>query len=134
CRVDDRGLNHRNQCGDLSERIQPRHAFYSVYSRGDFESRRRAVDRVRSVRFWAVRNLFWLERVADRGLVHAWPDDFASDHYRERRIVARGAERIARGLAGTWCHQLANHPQERSALRDAWNFDLFDPRHRPRRR
>jgi hypothetical protein len=27
-------------------------------------------------------------------LVHAGSDDFAGDHYRERRIVARGAERI----------------------------------------
>ena len=61
-------------------------------------------------------------------------DDFAGDHYRERRIVARGAERFARRFAGAWCDQLANHPQERSALCDAGHFDVFDPRHRPRRR
>src|ERR1041385_8775416 len=78
-RVDDRSPRDRNQCRDLSERIQPRHALYSLHSRRHLKSRRRAFDRVRPVRFWTVRDFFWLERVADRGVVHARSHDFAGD-------------------------------------------------------
>ncbi len=90
--------------------------------------------RVRPVRLWSIRDFLWLERFADRGLVHAGSDDLAGDHYRQRRIVARRAERIARRFAGAWCDELANHPQKRFALCDAGHFDFFNPWHRPRRR
>src|SRR5215470_12452418 len=130
-RLDDRSLGYRNQCGDLPERIQPRHAFYSVYSRRHFKSGRGAIDRVWPVRFWAVRHLFWVERFAARGLVHTGSDDFASHYYRERRIAARRTQRTARRLAGTWRDELANHQEECSALCDAWHFDLFNPRYCP---
>lgn len=74
--------------------------------------------------------IFWVERFAASWLVHAGSDDFAGNHYRQRRIVARGAERFARGFAGPWRDELANHPQKRSALCDAGHFDILDTRYR----
>jgi phosphate transport system permease protein len=69
-----------------------------------FKSCRRAFDRVRPVRFWVVRNLFWLERFAHRGLVHAGSDDFARDHYASEeslRAVPKGLREGSLALGAT---------------------------------
>src|SRR5437879_1106995 len=58
CGFDDRGIIHRDQCGNISKRVQSGDSLYSLYPRGVFESGWRAFYRIWPFRFWSLRNFF----------------------------------------------------------------------------